>query len=605
MHRDSQHLYGLGKSYNIISSRLNRALPLAYRHDDPQADLLLSAYSRRLSAVDRPSAKCTESLFELCRRYATQQYTTKSEDSNTDFKDMWLSVLVLGSRWNDAIGGILGFSFAECFGRVGELRLVPTTPRLYLEEPQVRCDLASAFFCDSNEYDEFDRLVKSPYELRTSYDSKQQIVTFLDRKYLEAMDKDVTCGRAPKWLSWLLKRNAVETLTIKYPYERNDCIGIKRVIRKVLVLPDCPDTAKKDRQAQLSSEVHRISGELEVGIGPFFTIATQMNETWIPFINAVVECRCSRLVGECNNSDMSQSTEYIVASLARCLALDSSPIMRSDFEAEYPDLAKYCFEKRHTENSDDFDRKSTFSIGEYSKLGEHILSRIGDLHHLDCSIRYFCNFVNGLLSELGCHVPETADSSSAELDTSSGSVSRPSAVNPHSIALVPFSIFLEHLRTIHELKAVIDKWLATMDDERISWLFPASNIISPSDLSILTQSCCEVLLSTSNPDIRVSMLAALLYLYTNQDVLPDTEDQGLDDDLYVLASEIKSLEGSEKANLRDPKAYSLATDFVANIDQYIPPSLRHQIEMRIREIKSTLKSIRKRKSRTADNDAAS
>jgi len=330
-----------------------------------------------------------------------------------------------------------------------------------------------------------------------------------------------------------------------------------------------------------------------------------MNEAWIPLVNAIVECRCGRLIGECKDSGVPETKEYIGASLSRFLSLDTSPIMRSEFESEYPILAEYCFEKRYTEDSEYYDRKDSLSIGDVTKIGDHIFSRIGDLYYLDCSIRYFCSFVASLLNELGCDMPETSDSSLTELHTPLGTVSRPSAANTHSIAVVPFSIFLEHLKTIQELKAVIDKWLKTMDNERIAWLPPISDDSSLSELSILTRSCCEVMLSTSNPDVRASMLAGLLYLYTNQDVLPDTEDQGLDDDLYVLASEIKNLEGIEKANLRDPKAYSLATDFVANIDKYIPPSLRRQIEKRIREIRSTLKSVSKRKNRNADNDAAS
>jgi len=530
-------------------------------------------------------------------------------------------MLVLGSGWNSVIEALLGFRLAECLKNVSELRLEPTTPRLYEEESHVYCELASEFFCKSNEYEEFDSLVKTRFELRTSYDTKQQVVKFLDRKYFETRDESIISGREPKWLSWLLEHNAVDTLIVKYPYDRENNIGIKRVIRMILVFPDCPVPKTEDKSASVLEAgdknapvsktedrkdfIVEITDKLGVGAGPFYTVATEMNEAWVPFVSALIESRCDRVFGVAKDHELSCAKDYVLETLIRCFSFDIYPITRSGFETDYPVLAQYCFEQKNADNVVQYVGKDAFSLGEMKNLGETILSKVSRLEYLDCAINYFVENMHRLLNELGCQAPESATSVLPETAICLESVSRPSPSSPHSIALIPFSIFHEHLVTIQELKKVIEKWLATMDNERLAWLSLGSHEDMNGDLSVLTQTCCEVLLNTSNSDVRLNMLAALLYLYTNEDVLPDTEDHGLNDDLYVIASEIKSLESGEKVNIRNARASSLAADVIANRDAHMPSTLLQQAEARVREIKSVLKSLRKRKSRPIDADASS
>jgi uncharacterized membrane protein YkvA (DUF1232 family) len=98
----------------------------------------------------------------------------------------------------------------------------------------------------------------------------------------------------------------------------------------------------------------------------------------------------------------------------------------------------------------------------------------------------------------------------------------------------------------------------------------------------------KILLRNSPPHNRLAAICALLYLFDDNDVINDFDEQGFIDDDVVLAITIDSIAQEEEVST-ELKEWALRT--LASIDEVLPEHIQNNIQAKMVSIREGLSHL--------------
>lgn len=641
-------LMGLPEQYCSASEIISQILPPLETDQSPFSNIIHLLKNSR-----NPSLKILYkqiSLFlESCRNIKTSEYKTFTKNIHQDKNDVWLPLLVLGREWPTVYQLIFEFN-TENWHKFNNLDFLYFEPGSFASGYKATIHLHNSFNLQSSgNYTEFEDIVKNQFSLQTSFNPDTMILTVLNSKSqkLQANPADsemLVLDQIPQWIIFLLKFDAIKHMNFSYPIPNTT--NLLRYISSSLVFPNfsflhssTEPTNFKQPSDTFVSFFDNVSSKLGVSSHNFFyTIVSDSAEEWLEIINRIIKTKVEFYFIEENDRSLSYEKDsiqnkFLISVLKRSIILNPNLVLRKDYDLKYCDIL-YNLDSKDSENC--FYLIPSFRLALDESLSFSVIKKIASkaylkdvlsLMHLKGELLLsnlnddLANNENDIPSEaigednLQCNTSKLSKNNKSFFSYASkvftllpdshkaGNIIQ--SENSFYNSDIPANVFIEALYLF--LKSYIFTFISNINtsfsfldllikDKRPDLvkfsLYPdIEETFTESDHFNLILYIFKILLSSNFLESRKHALACLLYLLDDNDVIPDFEPDGLNDDFYCIAMFFKKLQdiGEDVPTKLREWSQTFFFDADARLHSFEQSCVRNQIAKKIRTLDLVLK----------------
>lgn len=552
---------GLGTDFNRYAANLDRLLPRRSRKGDQAAHFLHSALGE-LSELNLGAAQQLQEFLAECEEFHRRQFQVDPDYINHDDGGCWLPLVIVGKGWREATSKLFDIDLPEVVGQARRVILKPAaTSGPFSISALMRTEIAGV---SEAAYIRFVTQVKSVFpRVESVYDPDTQQ---LDIRRGNQINSDIvdrgslqlpSNGGVPQWLETLLHLNAVEVLEIQYPLCARDLPTIGEFVCAACIIPECPLEWRTKEKFPAQSALASIADLLGQGQDdPFHLCVTAVQHEWLPLADAVVD---NVSIEKLDESQVAMSSVHddslSVALAARSITLHPSIDVRQD--SEYASLKKIY---RSEGESSEVLLPIPAVAAVPDNLLESLTARLSDINYLRAWALYFRARARQAIDALTGGAPD-------KTPRIVRGVSADFLVRVQSSVKDFAASILASLEKALGVLIAIEGGIASSRASKLRVEKICTDAViddSASDVQSLAVigEAIRLTVDSESRNTRSRGLAALVYLLMEDDIVPDTEEQGRIDDLLVFASFFAGDNGAEASE--DLRQW--ARNYLARID---------------------------------------
>ncbi len=570
---------GLCTDFNRYAANLDRLLPRRSRKGDQAAHFLHSALGE-LSELHLDAAQQLQDFLADCEDFHRRQFQVDPDYINHDDGGCWLPLVIVGKAWTEATSRLLEIDLPEVLGQARRIVLKPVASSgPFTIATVIRAETSGV---SEAAYNRFVSQVKSVFpRLESVYDPDTLKLEVRRGNQVRVGVEDATShqlpsnGGVPQWLETLLQLNAVESVEINYPLRTRELNAISDFVCAACIIPECPlDWRTKDRfpaQAALGL----ISDALGQGPDdPFHLCVTAVQHEWLPLVDAVVQNLTipQRNVSHGTNGD-SQDDSLSLAMASRAITLHPGIDLRDD--NDYAAL-------RRIYQAQGQDSPVLLPVplvaAQPSEVLDSLTTRLNDSNYLRSWALHFRARARQAIDALSGAAPQPAPRQLR-------GVSADFLVRVQASVKDFAACILASLEKALGVLIAVEGGIASSRSSKHRFEKICTTAItdeSPSgqqSLAVISEAIRLTIYGGSN-STRSRALASLIYLLMEDDVVPDTEEQGRVDDLLVFATLIAGDLGAEASE--DVRHW--ARNYLARIDGLTGRATQARVSQRYEQL---------------------